>query len=145
MSGRYSPERYQQRADVIRERSNTYYREHRSEIIAKKSLLARQLKTTVIAHYGGECACCGEKSIEFLTIDHIHGDGAAHRKLVGGSGPKVYADIIKSGFPEGRFRVLCLNCNIARGWYGYCPHHPEERSNDPPHRPHQPGRKRRVS
>jgi hypothetical protein len=23
------------------------------------------------------------------------------------------------------YRVLCHNCNMALGFYGYCPHHPE--------------------
>jgi hypothetical protein len=27
----------------------------------------------------------------------------------------------RNNFPPG-FRVLCRNCNGARGFYGYCPH-----------------------
>jgi hypothetical protein len=27
----------------------------------------------------------------------------------------------RNGYPKG-FRVLCHNCNSARGLYGYCPH-----------------------
>jgi hypothetical protein len=31
----------------------------------------------VFAHYGEQCACCGESERLFLTIDHINNDGAA--------------------------------------------------------------------
>src|SRR5262252_4538483 len=34
----------------------------------------------MIAAYGGECACCGETEPVFLTLDHVNGDGAAHRR-----------------------------------------------------------------
>lgn len=27
----------------------------------------------------------------------------------------------RNGYPKG-FRVLCHNCNMAIGFYGYCPH-----------------------
>ena len=29
--------------------------------------------------------------------------------------------IIKNNFPEG-FKILCHNCNNAKGFYGKCPH-----------------------
>lgn len=92
--------------------------------------------------YGGCCKCCGEDIPEFLTVDHVNGDGAAHRKACG-KGRKIYADLKQRGFPQDGFRLLCFNCNIALGFYGYCPHHPEtKRAVD--HRPRNPGRKRIV-
>lgn len=90
----------------------------------------RKLKIEVFSAYGGcECACCGEKRLEFLTIDHVNNDGAAHRrKLFGESrqigGARFYRVLKRQGFPVG-FRVLCFNCNIARGFYGQCPHEQE--------------------
>jgi hypothetical protein len=29
--------------------------------------------------------------------------------------------LARNGFPDG-YRVLCHNCNMALGQYGYCPH-----------------------
>jgi hypothetical protein len=75
----------------------------------------------VYDHYGWVCACCGETNNEFLTIDHIGGGGAEHRKAVG---PHLYAWLVRNNFPEG-FRTLCYNCNMAIGSYGYCPHEKE--------------------
>jgi hypothetical protein len=62
--------------------------------------------------------------MEFLTIDHPNGDGAAHRRRLKGTRnctDSVYHDLKKRGFPVGEVRVLCWNCNCARGFFGYCP------------------------
>ena len=67
-----------------------------------------------------ECACCGVKGLIFLSIDHMNGDGAKHRKEIGG-GDKIYRWLIKNNFPTG-FQVLCYNCNVAKGVLSQCPH-----------------------
>ena len=70
------------------------------------------------------CKCCGEKEIKFLSIDHINGGGNKHRKEIGikdGKGGNIYHWIIANNFPEG-FQILCHNCNMAKGFYGICPH-----------------------
>ena len=38
----------------------------------------------VLSHYSPslKCQCCGENHYEFLTIDHINGDGAKHRREI---------------------------------------------------------------
>lgn len=66
------------------------------------------------------CQCCKEDRMEFLSIDHIDGGGAEHRKALGGT--TIYLWLSKMEYPEG-FRVLCHNCNQAIGQHGYCPHH----------------------
>src|SRR3989304_6254325 len=65
----------------------------------------RRLKLNVLRHYSfGElkCACCGDGNIEFLTIDHINGGGAKHRRELGGGkiahgGGSFYTWLVKSG------------------------------------------------
>ena len=78
-----------------------------------------RLREEVLRHYGGKCACCGEKTYEFLAIDHIKGGGKKHRDSIRVQLPWW---LKKNGYPEG-FRVLCHNCNMAMGRYGYCPHY----------------------
>ncbi len=73
----------------------------------------RQRRERVIAHYGGRCAVCGETELLFLNLDHIRGDGAAHRRQVGG-GSKTYQWIERNDYPDG-FQVLCHNCNWKKG------------------------------
>jgi hypothetical protein len=96
----------------------------RSREQAKSSSLKR--KAEVLAHYGGSCACCGLDDLAVLSIDHIDGGGCAHRRELKARGEHFgYHWLKKNGFPAG-FRVLCVNCNFARGLYGYCPHEREE-------------------
>ena len=101
-------------------------RERYSRYLNGRALGQKQKRILVLEHYsrGGiaHCECCGEDRIEFLSIDHKAGDGAAHRREIGhGRGNNICNWIIRNGFPP-LFRVLCMNCNCARGHYGYCPH-----------------------
>jgi len=88
----------------------------------------KQLRKQVLIHYGGsplKCACCDEDHVEFLSIDHIAGGGAKHRKIIGSS--RIYRWLKRNGYPEG-FQVLCYNCNHVKRNYNkpFCPvHHPE--------------------
>jgi hypothetical protein len=52
-------------------------------------------------------------------MDHINGGGSKHAQQIGRG--KIYRWLILNDFPEG-FRVLCHNCNLSLGYYGYCPH-----------------------
>lgn len=85
----------------------------------------RRLRLKVIAGYGGACACCGESTEQFLTIDHIGNNGHAER--VPGHNTSLYRKLVKDGFPKDRYRLLCYNCNCSIGLSGYCPHHPDIR------------------
>ena len=77
-------------------------------------------KKTAIDAYGGECMCCGEAEMAFLSIDHIDGSGAQHRKNRT-QGWNLYIWLRQNNFPEG-FQVLCYNCNWAKSRAGGCPH-----------------------
>lgn len=93
--------------------------------LAKK--FNQQVKQQVVVAYGGKCACCQEKQLEFLTIDHIDGNGRQHRREIGVSGGSAfYRWLKKNNYPDG-FRVLCYNCNCAIGHWGYCPHEPRNK------------------
>ncbi len=73
-------------------------------------------------HYGHKCVCCGESRTEFLAIDHIYGGGLKHRRENHVCDISVW--LKQNNYPLG-FRLLCHNCNMARGLYGYCPHERE--------------------
>jgi hypothetical protein len=80
------------------------------------------LRLEVLSQYGNLCACCGEDNPYFLQIDHLLTCGNQHRKLLSSMGiNSMYRFLKKEGFPEG-YRVLCANCNMSYGMYGYCPH-----------------------
>jgi len=85
----------------------------------RSKLIKETLRREVIQAYGGQCVCCGEKEIKFLQIDHVDGNGAAHRRQIGRS--NLYRWLRNNHYPEG-FQVLCASCNWAKGIYGVCPH-----------------------
>jgi hypothetical protein len=84
-----------------------------------------RLRLEIIAAYGQRCECCGEAEPRFLTIDHIRGNGQEDKRNIG-SGNKLYRSLKRRGFPRDGLRLLCYNCNCARGQFGVCPH--EERT-----------------
>lgn len=87
-----------------------------------------KLRIDTINAYGGKCSCCGEANIEFLTIDHVNGDGREHR-AESTCAQHVYYDLKKRGYPQEGYRCLCMNCNWSIGIWGYCPHQKQSESN----------------
>ena len=91
-------------------------REHKKSVSRKWRF---EIRNKIIKHYGGACACCGEKHFEFLAIDHVEGNGNKERLIM--SNETIWRNIIKNNYPNN-YRILCHNCNQAIGAYGYCPH-----------------------
>jgi len=72
-----------------------------------------KLKLKIINHYSdnGTCEKCGFRDWRALSIDHIAGNGAEHRKTIPGN--KLYRWLIKNNFPAG-FQILCMNCQFIK-------------------------------
>jgi len=118
----YQKNWYEQHKEDQQKRAREYTVTHREQISQLKKAYARRLKKTVLDHYGHKCNCCGESVFEFLGVDHIEGNGAAHRREINRhGGTSFYKWMIDNEFPDG-FQVLCHNCNFSEGHYGYCPH-----------------------
>jgi hypothetical protein len=112
------------------DKRNKRYRED-PEYRAKLQQWARnkiaKLRLETLSHYSNgtlRCSCCGETSVEFLSVSHSNNDGATHRKATGTRGGWLfYRALKKAGFPDDLgLEVLCANCNSATAVYGYCPH-----------------------
>ena len=122
---------YHARIEKQRERGRDKYLRYAVRYRASSRNKAKEIKDTVIAHYGGKCGCCGEPNPKFLTIDHINNDGAMQRSGRGGQSRGIYAWIVRNGFPT-TLRLLCYNCNCGRDKNGgICPH--EEIHSPPSH------------
>ncbi len=69
-------------------------------------------KVIVLTYYGnGRLACvrCGFNDIRALSIDHINGGGANHKRKLHYSGSIGYRWYINQNFPPG-YQTLCMNC-----------------------------------
>ena len=137
---RYCAGCYPEQARLYRERNSEHYKKYHRDRNAANPQAQRdrmrkhmqKVRRIVFEHYGGTpptCACCGEAHYEFLALDHIKGGGEKHRKefTSGLGGHKTYTWAIKNNFPP-IFRVLCHNCNSSLGYFGYCPHLTEGRT-----------------
>jgi len=105
------------------ERNRDHYLRTRREYEAKK--IARVIPL-VLGHYSGgnfACACCGQKERDFLTIDHVNGQGYRMTRELGipRGGSELYRWLVRNHFPSG-FAVLCANCNSSKGKHGVCAH-----------------------
>ena len=104
------------------------YCPHRDATPRSSSYYAVSKLATLKAYGGARCACCGETLIQGLTIDHVNGDGAIHRREVIKPGSSaLYQWLRNHGYPAG-FQVLCFTCNMAKGTGDHCPHQDEARS-----------------
>jgi hypothetical protein len=86
--------------------------------------LTCRVKQAAIDAYGGRCICCGEERLIFLSIDHVHGDGRAHRERMREQHESrdIYVWLRNHGYPQdGRLQVLCHNCNMAKRTRSACP------------------------
>jgi hypothetical protein len=84
------------------------------------------LKLEAIAGYGGKCICCGEVYHEFLNLDHAIESRSEEQKRTGRiiHAIALYQKVIRENFPP-QYELRCFNCNLALGFFGYCPHRPE--------------------
>lgn len=98
-----------------------YHKSEKAKELRRRNKQA--IKRETIEAYGGECACCGEDELAFLTMDHIYGGDCKHRaKLKISAGNQFYYWLRKNKWPEG-FQVLCFNCNCGKAVNrGICPH-----------------------
>lgn len=119
---------------IIRERkriySREYYKKNKRELNYKQTIYLRkpeirdrnnkkrrerdaEHKLRVYNHYSNydiKCNCCGEREMDFLSIDHINNDGNTHRKVVK---EILYRWLYSNNFPPG-FQILCMNCNMSK-------------------------------
>lgn len=143
---RQSKGRYESRCkDCVAKQNRDYYERNREHIIRTSDEYRRnnaekhrewskayhrrrmqEAKQKVFAHFGEQCACCGEADIAFLTIDHVNNDGHLHRNEI--KSQRFYEWLVRNDFQSDYdLQTLCFNCNFAKRYNGgVCPH--QERS-----------------
>jgi len=90
-------------------------RESQTKIQRKRTELWREVFT-----FFGPCHC-GESELKFLTISHIHNNGAERRRNGEGTGVELIRYFQKLGWTQSLkedFCLECWNCNCSRGKIG---------------------------
>lgn len=98
---------------------------NRDKVAAYNAAHNEKAKRELVDALGGECACCGEKELAFLTLDHIGQVVPDNHRWSNGarvSGRRLLREIKAEGFPRDKYRILCWNCNAATAYGRPCPH-----------------------
>jgi hypothetical protein len=104
-----------------------YYKVHKQTMLAQSKSKGKErhanAKKLCIEYYSNgtnKCICCGESIYEFLSLNHINGGGNKDRKTF--KGARTFCEyLVKNNYPNG-LNVMCYNCNLSYGFFGYCPH-----------------------
>lgn len=124
------------RQSQLLEAEKRYREKHRKEINERAKIRMRKLwkdnpelarqkqnqyhqatRERTIMAYGGKCECCSETEMKFLSFEHKNGGGRKERMKLGSA---FYVSLRKAIRKD--IGVLCFNCNLAKGFYGKCPH-----------------------
>lgn len=113
--------------ETKRQKGREAYHKNSKVYIEKMRQYRALLRLEVFRAYGNKCVCCGETTTLFLTIDHINGNGNAHRKSINrSSGAGFYSWLKQHNYPP-EFQLMCYNCNMGRQRNGgTCPHMDKE-------------------
>lgn len=111
---------YLKNKDEITEKVNLYIKNNRVKHNAWGTKAKNKLKNEVLSHYcddGAVCKMCGEDELGVLSIDHIDGNGAEHRRQIFGNnrtcGYNFYRWLKRNNYPDG-FQVLCFSCQYRK-------------------------------
>ena len=73
----------------------------------------RKMRTSALLSLGNKCIRCGFSDDRALQIDHRNGDGYTERKKLNGA--SFFRIVINSvSLGEGRYQLLCANCNFIK-------------------------------
>jgi hypothetical protein len=104
----------QNNRDKYNQISKKWRQNNRDKVNQQKREWYHQLRDEVIDAYGGKCKCCDETRKEYLSIDHIDGNGNKQKREIGVRTPQeFYCWLKENNYPE-EFQVLCFNCNCGK-------------------------------
>jgi len=112
-------EYYLKNKEKLKERTMLWKKNNKDKVLEDSRRYRKELKINALKAYSNnkiECACCGEKEIDFLCLDHIDNNGAQERREKKyGLGTSFLKWLKAHDYPaSARLQVLCLNCNMSK-------------------------------
>lgn len=87
---------------------NCNWKKHLDRLNRRKGSEYR-LRQLILDHYGHYCNNCKHVDDDVMSVDHVHNDGAEHRKTV--RTPQALLKFIRDTNYPNTFQILCCNCN----------------------------------
>jgi hypothetical protein len=92
-----------------------FYATERERYHDQHNLTCRKLywkyRNKVFEHYGARCNKCGFTDPRALSIDHVNGDGAEHRRRL--NGVNLCKAVVRENYPKS-YQILCMNCQMIK-------------------------------
>lgn len=113
---KYSKEYYKRNRKKMKKCYEEWKVKNREKYLNYHKDYHQKFKIKLLTHYGfGVCACviCGENRLACLSIDHIEGNGAKHRKELRKQRQSFYYWLKREEYPKG-FQTLCMNCQFIK-------------------------------
>ncbi|MGB2843280.1 MAG: hypothetical protein WBC02_00330, partial [Candidatus Aminicenantaceae bacterium] len=98
------------RISILEERKQR--RKTDPSIKSREAEYRRNLKNKAYSKLGGKCVHCEESDFDILVIDHVDNDGQTER--VNGISLTKIRNLILQGKHNGRYQLLCFNCNLKK-------------------------------
>lgn len=100
------------------EKRRKWYADNQHKCRKNEATYRLNLRLEMVAAYGGQCCKCGESDFVVLVLDHIEDDARTDRKENNHNGGwRMYSRLRKLGWPQGRYQLLCHNCNFRKEYY----------------------------
>ncbi len=124
---------YLKNKEKITKRNDQWRSNNKNRVVGHSKKYRTRLKIDALKAYSNnkaKCACCGEKEIDFLCLDHINNDGKEDRKKTG-LGTSFLKWLKVHNYPKDlKLQVLCFNCNMSKRIQGgICIHQKKLTSN----------------
>lgn len=113
---------YLDNKEVMRESGKRWHKDNKEKVGIRNKNRVVSIRRRFLEKYGHKCSCCGETLYEFLTIEHLKGQRGQMKKE---NSYQAYKHALDDSY-AGMYTILCMNCNHAKGKYGYCPHQSSE-------------------
>lgn len=108
---------YLRNKEKIMERTYLWREGNKDKLTKYSKKYRTRLKIDALKAYSNnkaECACCGEKEVDFLCLDHMDDNGKEDRKKTG-LGTSFLKWLKVHNYPKNlRLQVLCFNCNMSK-------------------------------
>jgi hypothetical protein len=109
---------YLKNREKIKEITRIWKLKNKEWVVGDSKKYRDKLKLDALKAYSNndvKCACCGEREIDFLCLDHINDNGSEERKNNKYGLAGIFKWLKKNNYPkDAGLQVLCSNCNMSK-------------------------------